>query len=343
LAVKSFLLLHKIAYTDPTSRAPQQCFGAILKRENTDLMRLRVKHAPMKSFTTNAWPRSPTHRFRASLVTNLCFALCACQDLTAQATRTASLAGLAAAVVPGTRYRHQVFVSSPLSGTPLFVFIDGDGSPWRHGGSYVSRDPTPDRPLALELAARTPGCVIYLGRPCYFSTTNDPTCAAPVWTSARYSTEVVESIAAVVNRYAAENHSRCVVLVGYSGGGALSVLTAPLVPTACAVVTIAADLDIDAWTDWHHYLPLTGSLNPATQAPLDSHIAQWHLVGDRDSNVPSQLSRRYLERVPGERIWHFSAFDHTCCWVEQWPDILARIDREIVVPAAGAAPVSHPD
>jgi dienelactone hydrolase len=133
-----------------------------------------------------------------------------------------------------------------------------------------------------------------------------------------------------------------VVLVGYSGGGAISVLTAPLVPAACGVVTIAADLDIDAWTGWHHYLPLKGSLNPAAQAPLDAHIGQWHLIGDRDSNVPPLLNRRYLERIPVDHLWHYSTFDHTCCWVEQWPAILARIESELVIPA-GAAPGSHPD
>lgn len=297
-----------------------------------------MKHSPIKSS-----PRVSSRRSLALLVTNLLFALCGCEDLTAQAARTASQAGLAASVVPGRRYQHQVFARSPLTGTPLFVFIDGDGSPWRHGGSYAARDPTPDHPLALELATRTGGSVIYLGRPCYFAARKDPACAPPVWTSGRYSTEVVESIAAVVNRYAAENHSRCVVFVGYSGGGAISVLAAPLVPTACGVVTIAADLDIDAWTGLHHYLPLKGSLNPAAQAPLDSHIGQWHLVGDRDSNVPPLLSRRYLDRLPIGHLWHFSTFDHTCCWVEQWPAILARIESELAIPAAGAAPASHLD
>jgi hypothetical protein len=107
------------------------------------------------------------------------------------------------------------------------------------------------------------------------------------------------------------------------------------------VVTIAADLDVDAWTRWHHYLPLTGSLNPATQPPLDPHITQWHLVGDRDSNVPPEISRRYLDRVPNDHVWHYSTFDHTCCWVERWPDILARIEAELGIASARAESLPH--
>ncbi len=297
-------------------------------------------HSAMKILTSHVPPRMSTHKFL--WLPCLCFVLCACQNLTAHATRMASQAGLAASVVQGTRYQHQIFVSSALDRTTLFVFIDGDGSPWRHGGSYVSHDPTPDRPLALELAARTPGAVIYLGRPCYFLARTDAACNSRVWTSERYSAQVVESMAAVINRYASENNARCLVLVGYSGGGALSVLMAPLVPPACAVVTIASDLDVDAWTRWHHYLPLDGSQNPAAQPPLDPLIAQWHLVADRDSNVPPQLSRRYLDRVPTDHIWHFSTFDHTCCWVEQWPEILTRIEAELAISAARSAPVPPP-
>jgi dienelactone hydrolase len=286
-------------------------------------------------------PRMST-QFLWLFITSPLFALCGCQDFTASATRSAAQAGLASSLVQGPNYQHQLFVRASISITPLFVFIDGDGSPWRHSGSYVSRDPTPHRALALELAARTPGAVIYLGRPCSFSARKDAACEPHVWTSDRYSAPVVRSMAAVINRYSPENESRCVVLVGYSGGGVLSVLIAPLVPSTCAVVTIAADLDVDAWTRWHHYLTLKGSLNPANQEPLDPHIAQWHLVGDRDTNVPPAISARYLDRLPNNNLWHFSTFDHTCCWVEQWPDILARIVAQVAGTAARAEPLSQP-
>jgi hypothetical protein len=276
------------------------------------------------------------------LAVGLFLLLSGCRDLTARAARTASAAGLDASVVAGTGYRHQVFSRSLIAGAPLYIFIEGDGSPWRRNGTLVADDPTPHRALGLALAIKTPGSVIYLGRPCYFSARIDPACDARAWTSQRYSAPVVESMAAVANRYAAANNSRRVVLVGYSGGGSLAVLIAPLIHTACSVVTIAADLDTEAWTAFHRYLPLEESLNPATQAALDPLIEQLHLVGDRDTNVPPQLSHRYFDRLGSDQVWHFAGFDHVCCWVEAWPGILARIEsalghptnREVLVPTA---------
>jgi hypothetical protein len=33
--------------------------------------------------------------------------------------------------------------------------------------------------------------------------------------------------------------------------------------------------------------------------------------------------------MPPERIWRYADFDHTCCWVEQWPEIFARLDAAL--------------
>jgi dienelactone hydrolase len=254
------------------------------------------------------------------------FILASCQGLTPRATQLAARAGLRASLVQGTHYQHEIFVSPPAAGQPLFVYVEGDGSPWNSNGTRATDDPTPHRPLALQLAMHTARAVMYLGRPCYFSARNDSECKPAIWTSQRYSTEVVESMAAVVNRYVFDHRCRGVILIGYSGGGALVVLMAPRIPSSIAVVSIAANLDTDAWTAWHRYLPLSGSLNPADQAPLDPHIQQWHLLADRDTVVPPSLDRRYVERISAERIWHFATFDHVCCWVEQWPAILTRLD-----------------
>jgi hypothetical protein len=246
--------------------------------------------------------------------------------------RTSSLArnnGFRSDVIRGAEYRHQIFTHDVGTGNLLYVFIEGDGMPWIRGGSTIAHDPTPHRSLALELAVQTPHSVLYLGRPCYFSTNTDPGCFPEVWTSARFSEQVVDSMAAAVDRFAADNGYPGVVLIGYSGGGTLAVLMAPHVPSTVAVITIAANLDVDAWARQHRYLPLEGSLNPAAQPPLDAAIRQWHLLGDRDANVPAEVSRRYLDRISPDDIWRYAGFDHVCCWAEQWPAILARIDRAL--------------
>jgi hypothetical protein len=106
-------------------------------------------------------------------------------------------------------------------------------------------------------------------------------------------------------------------------------LMAPNIPSTAAVVTIGANLDVAAWSSWNGYLPLEGSLNPAAQAPLKPDIRQWHLVGGRDLIVPESVSRRYLDTLHPDQTWRFPSFDHACCWVEQWPDILGRIDAAL--------------
>lgn len=258
----------------------------------------------------------------------LCVTAPGCTTIDHRVERLALQQGLTSAVVRGAGFRHQVFARQSATGKTLRVFVDGDGNPYSRGGTVVSNDPTPHRALALELAVRTPGAVLYVGRPCHFSVRGDPTCIAQYWTSQRYSAAVVASMVAAVQQYAADRFQQ-IVLIGYSGGGTLAVLMAPQLGRTAAVVTIAANLDIDAWTQWHGYLPLAGSLNPSQMAPLPSGIQQWHLVGDRDMNTPAWLNDTYWVNVAPDRIWHYAQFDHVCCWVRQWPAILARIQAEL--------------
>jgi len=269
-------------------------------------------------------------RFSALLMAALACAGCA--NPTHRALAYAQRSGLAVSIIQGTRFRHQIFSAraarnaGALDAGMLYVFIEGDGSPWVDDGTKVARDPTPRRPLALELAAATPHTVLYVGRPCYFEPRTDANCTSGLWTYRRYSAEVVASTAAAVARYAAANENPPLILIGYSGGGTLAVLMASQLPATRAVVTIAANLDVDAWARWHGYLPLSSSVNPATQWPLADSIQQLHLVGGRDTNVPESVNRRYFEALSPQQIWRYAEFDHGCCWVEHWTSILAQID-----------------
>jgi len=257
----------------------------------------------------------------------------ACQTPVEHATEDARRAGLVASVVPGAGFRHTVFFRQSRPDDSLYVFIEGDGSPWSADGRRVANDPTPHHALALRLAERTSHAVLYLGRPCYFGLGSDGSCDPSLWTSGRYSEPVVDSLVAALNGFAERHAYREVVLVGYSGGGTLAVLMAPRIPSVGAVVTIAANLDVAAWARWHGYLPLEGSLNPADRPPLDSSIREWNLLGGHDANVPEHVSSRYLERLGPDHIWRFPDFDHVCCWVEAWSGIEARIDASLTGPS----------
>lgn len=221
----------------------------------------------------------------------------------------------------GEGFRHVVYQPSAPSGTAgtLHVYLEGDGRPWIHG-VLAAADPTPRTPYALDLMARDPQPALYLGRPCYFGLHDEPACGPRLWTDARYGREVVASMAAALARLLEERGRPPVVLVGYSGGGTLAVLLADRVPNVRAVITVAANLDTDAWTAQHRYRPLAGSLNPMAAARLQG-IAHVHLAGAEDLVVPDHQIQSFVARHGG-RHRTLAGFDHRCCWRQAWPDLL---------------------
>lgn len=116
-----------------------------------------------------------------------------------------------------------------------------------------------------------------------------------------------------------------VVLIGYSGGGVLAWLMAERIPEVTHLVTIAANLDTDAWARLHGYSALTGSLNPAQRAPLPGHIEQLHLTGSRDRISPANLVKATTARQGGNVEVRMLAVDHRCCWEESWPSVLREL------------------
>jgi pimeloyl-ACP methyl ester carboxylesterase len=261
-------------------------------------------------------------RFASSLVLALFLAGCA-----SNATRIETLAGtlgLSRSVLEAGGFRSLLYMRSSGGSpdTPLAIFIEGDGVPWR-GGMQPSLDPTTGNPLALKLLGQTPAPAAYLSRPCYQEMTG-PGCTPEQWTMQRYSDEVVSSMTAAVRTAAARANARKVVLVGYSGGGVLAVLIAERLDNVAAVITVGADLDIDAWAQHHGYLPLTGSLNPA----LSTGAHPWpetHLYGARDAVVPPATTAAYFARFPHAQRKVMDDYDHVCCWVEHWPALWQEI------------------
>jgi len=206
----------------------------------------------------------------------------------------------------------------------LNVYLEGDGTPWRYR-TIVMPDPTPRRPLMLELMSADPSWSLYLGRPCYNGTSRDAGCDNRLWTSARYSPQVVDSMASAI-RVISERHDVDEIrLFGHSGGGALAVLLTEQLSNVKLIITIAGNLDIDAWTDHHGYTPLFTSLNPAQRPSLDNSVQQWHLVGGRDAVVPPQLVRPYIESQSRAEGHLFSRYDHGCCWGAIWPQVLSAV------------------
>jgi pimeloyl-ACP methyl ester carboxylesterase len=221
-------------------------------------------------------------------------------------------------------------------GGRLHIYLDGDGRPFVTP-RRIARDPTPSEPLVLDLMQADPEPAVYLGRPCYHGLQS--ACDPRDWTIARYGPRMVDALAAAVTRIAAERQVQDLVLIGYSGGGVLAVLIAERVPAVSAVMTVAANLDVDAWTDMHGFSPLEGSLNPATR-PRASHAPALHLSGEKDRSVPPAAIQRYRARVPEAVFVTVPGFGHTCCWARDWPQWLDRLDVIRASTEAAAVPPS---
>lgn len=75
------------------------------------------------------------------------------------------------------------------------------------------------------------------------------------------------------------------VLVEYSGGGAVAVLLAARRNDVAGLVTVAANIDLGYWTRRNQLAPLIGSLDPATFADQIADLPQVHFTGSRDDVV----------------------------------------------------------
>jgi len=208
---------------------------------------------------------------------------------------------------------------------PYTIFIEGDGRP--REGDAPSTDPTTHNPLALKLLLRTPQSGAYVARPCY-QELRVPACTPEMWTTARYSEQVVSSMTDAIRQVVHHADARKIVLVGYSGGGTLAVLIAERLDNVAAVITISANLDTESWTNQQQYLPLEQSLNPAKS----THEHPWpeiHLHGARDSVVPTATTAGYFQRYPAAKPVIIDRYDHVCCWVDRWPNLFATLSKDI--------------
>lgn len=255
-------------------------------------------------------------------------------DPTERAARTL---GLERRLVEGAGFRHLVWIrGDPASARHVHVYLEGDGTPWLDR-RRVAADPGPRHPLVPPLMALDPTPSILVGRPCYHGLARSTGCSPWLWTHGRYGEPVVVSLARAIERVLPAVDDRELVLIGHSGGGTLAVLLAPRLKGVTAVVTLAANLDVRAWSEHHGYSVLSGSLDPAEEPPLDPCIRQIHLRGERDDEVPLRTLTRYRARHPQAQVEVVVEVDHRRGWVERWPALL-----ESVWPVVGSGRTTEP-
>ncbi|MDP3482188.1 MAG: alpha/beta hydrolase [Sulfuricella sp.] len=258
----------------------------------------------------------------------LLLGLAGCADLSPQsrwqhADQLADKAGWQKLRIPTDKFILSAYVpKNSAQADTLTVYIEGDGLAWLTR-SQASNDPTPRNPIALELALRHPqGMAVYLARPCQYVEASDAiNCRQTYWTGGRFAPEVVETsnqaISALKQRVGADK----LVLIGYSGGGAIAALVAARRNDVVRLITVAGNLDHRAWARMHHVPALEDSLNPVDEWQSLIDVPQRHFVGERDEIVSLDVADSYASRFPSDRrpeVITIPDFDHVCCWVENW-------------------------
>ena len=212
----------------------------------------------------------------------------------------------------------------PVSSDLLTVYIEGDGYAWRTR-EWPSVDPSPLDPVALRLAAQHgPSAVAWLSRPCQYVDAPASACPSTYWTSGRYGVATTTLIHQALDELKRQHHAKRLVLVGYSGGGTVAASVAAHRTDVDRLVTVAANLDLDQWTQ-HHGLPsFPPEHNPANLNSLLGKLPQVHLVGLLDKVVPPSTVRAYAAHMDASstiQIIEVAQADHTCCWADLWPEL----------------------
>lgn len=209
----------------------------------------------------------------------------------------------------------------PSGGTGrLTIYIESDGAPWPFRDAPPA-DPTPLKQIVLSMADADPSAMVaYLGRPCQYLDPRDlERCDPSYWTLGRFSPDAVAATVRAVDALKRASGATSVALVGYSGGGSMAALIAAARSDVTCLVTLAAPLDTDAWTDSIGVSRLAASRNPLEVAPRLAGLAQNHFRGRDDRLVPPASTARFLARVPAARVTDLDGVDHTCCWQDAWP------------------------
>ena len=220
----------------------------------------------------------------------------------------------------------------------LVVYIEGDGKAWR-SRYHVSADPTPQNPVALKLALRDPRPgILYLARPCqYVGQEQLNQCDSSLWTTDRFSGQVIRSIDSAITDSKHSTQDQ-LTIVGYSGGGVVATILSMHRSDVDSLVTVAAPLDINAWTNYHHVSSIDNSFDLIDAQMGDTPQCMFHFHGGKDAIVPPTVIETYRRNNirKDARFFTVTEFDHSCCWVRDWPKFLAMAencrDFEITLP-----------
>ena len=202
----------------------------------------------------------------------------------------------------------------------LVVYIEGDGMAWI-SRDQLSNNPTPVRPVALELASIDKGAnILYVARPCqYLWPQSMRNCNSDYWNNKRGSEEVISAINQVISIIKAREGFLSIKLIGYSGGGGIAALITDRRDDVEKLVTIAGNLNYELFTKIHNVTPMSGSIDPIIISKQIASTPQIHYVGADDKIVPEKIARSFSDKVVVVKgVTHNS-------WVEKWREIISEV------------------
>ena len=288
---------------------------------------------------SSASPRAPRVATLVFLISSISLFLAGCigplapspEKLTRHFERRATQSGfLAIDPVPGQSMPLAAWLRPGDPSRGLRVYIEGDGRAFTRRFERSS-NPTPRRPIGFELAALDtyPGPVLYLGRPCQYAPTEAIGCDPKLWTVARYGDDVIQATGDRLTQIVSDTaKGHPVTLVGYSGGGVIAALLAAKHIDVALFVSVAAPLDLEAWTYLKGVPRLALSDSPLEYADRLAQIPQLHFTSDADQIVPAIIVERYRDALGTEaslQLVNESDVAHAE-WPRVWPRLLPLLD-----------------
>ncbi len=200
------------------------------------------------------------------------------------------------------------------------IFIEGDGYAWT-SMARISPNPTPMDPIGLRMAVKDCSDVVYyMGRPCQYQDLRFAgECTPEYWTSLIYSSRIVESYHAALDRIKATTTIKKFELVGYSGGATIAARLAHERDDVVLLMSVAGNLDTEGFTTHHRVSPYDEHVNPRNIAPF-IQVPQIHIVGDDDAVVKPFMVKNYVKSLSSDTVYRYYVVKNAG-HDKKWPDI----------------------
>jgi hypothetical protein len=92
------------------------------------------------------------------------------------------------------------------------------------------------------------------------------------------------------------------------------------------IITVAGNLDHQAFTTHHHVTPMKGSLNPIDYVTQVRNIPQLHISGGKDTIIPPFIADKFVQKAssPCVKQQIFASVSHRAGWKEMWEYIYIK-------------------